>query len=228
MASHEKSNPVKGLQDVAAAKTVELLVKCDNPTTEFLKLDEHVQRLIFSHFLSTYALLEKQNEQLRSDEDKTNGFVLNAKFVYQWRHATAAERNDSPEERRKHGLCPVDFEPSEFYSHGDGGELVICNSSYVAETENWGKRTPLGYGSFEHKPLSSRISSQLLYYRVAAMFGMPPPQLMLYAGRFCWQATPQHKDGKSLLELKDSEGQVFEWFSGTKEAKKDALDLLSS
>ncbi|EXJ64092.1 hypothetical protein A1O7_00428 [Cladophialophora yegresii CBS 114405] len=258
MASHEKSDPVKSLRDLAASKTVEELVKFDNPTMELFQLDEHVQKLIFTRFLSKYALLEKENKQLRvnarltpyidwqlytqshgiipdpeemidpqSHELETNGFVLSAKFAEQWRHATEAERNGSPEETREHGLCPAVFEPLDLWSHGVGGELAICGFSSVESNEYMEEVTPCGqgYSTFEHKPLSRRISSQLLYYRLTVMFGMPPPQPM-GEWLFPWQVMLQHRDGKSLLDLNDSDGQSFESFSGTKEAKEDAVELL--
>jgi hypothetical protein len=269
MASHEKHNPVKSLQVLVASKVVEELLMCDNPTTEFFKLDEHLQKLVFAQFLSKYAGLEKRNEHHRihewltpfldwnlyskehdliefpeeidpqndaeehdlnevpeqfdpqSDENKTNGHVLKAKFLELWHHATDRELREPAEGETNRDLWQNRFDPLNVCSHGDEGKFTVCNA--FDDCEN---TPPCGFLPREHRYLSHRISTQLLYYRVATTFGMPPAH-STDAYKVSWKAILQHKDGTSQLYLNDWKGNAHSSFSGTKEAREDALELLN-
>ena len=83
-------------------------------------------------------------------------------------------------------------------------------------------------------PLHSRrshdqISSQLLYYRLATVFGMAPENSGMWFYETVWATELlHHKDVKSgILNIKDRKGFIDLYFLGTEEAKKDALELLS-
>jgi hypothetical protein len=269
MASNKKHNPVKSLQVLAASKAVEELLKCDNPTTEFFTLDEHLQKLVFAQFLSRYDRLEKRNthhrihewltpfidwklysqeydliefpeqldpqsdveehdlnevpEQLdpQSDEYKTNGHVLKAKFRELWHHATDRELSEPAEGVTNSDLRPNRFHSLDVCSHGAEGEFTVCNVFDACENI-----PPCGFSPREHRYLYDKISTQLLYYRVATTFGMPPAH-PTDAYKVCWKAILQHKDGTSRLYLNDWKGNAHSSFSGTKEAREDALELLN-
>ncbi|RVX73815.1 hypothetical protein B0A52_02705 [Exophiala mesophila] len=74
--------------------------------------------------------------------------------------------------------------------------------------------------SFQH-----RISSQLLYYRLAAVFGMPPPRPS-DGYHLTWSAKLQHTD-MSVLIFSDHNGGIGAWFTGYEDGSQSALRLLN-
>jgi len=74
--------------------------------------------------------------------------------------------------------------------------------------------------------LWDRISSQLLFYRLAATFGMPPP-VETDGYKVCWEINLQHYDGSSTLEFYDYKGAAKARFFGSDDASEDALKLIN-
>lgn len=70
-----------------------------------------------------------------------------------------------------------------------------------------------------------RISSQLLLYRVAVTFGMPPPR-ELDGYKSCWEVKLKHPDG-STLTLYDFKAAASLQFLGSRAAADDALELIN-
>ena len=77
-----------------------------------------------------------------------------------------------------------------------------------------------------HRYLWRRISSQLLFYRLAATFGMPPP-VETDGYKVCWEINLQHCDGSSTLEFYDYKGAAKARFFGSDDASEDALKLIN-
>ncbi|KAH8745558.1 hypothetical protein F5883DRAFT_586889, partial [Diaporthe sp. PMI_573] len=73
--------------------------------------------------------------------------------------------------------------------------------------------------------LHQAISSQLLYYRLAVVFGMPEP-VTTDGYKTCWSVVLQFRDKTGRLELSDSKGGAWAAFCGSEDASKAALWLL--
>jgi len=71
-----------------------------------------------------------------------------------------------------------------------------------------------------------RLSSQLLFYRLTVVFGMPPPREQ-DGYKSCWEVDLQYSDGASVLSFYDYKGAGNLRFSGTSKASDDALKLLT-
>jgi hypothetical protein len=74
--------------------------------------------------------------------------------------------------------------------------------------------------------LRDRISSQLLFYRLAVTFGMPPP-VETDGYKVCWEINLQHHDESSTLEFYDYKGSAEVRFFGSNDASDDALKLVN-
>lgn len=73
---------------------------------------------------------------------------------------------------------------------------------------------------------NNSISSQLLYYRLSVLFGMPPA-VETDSYKVCWETTLKHADGSNYLELGDYKGSVRARFWGSEVASQDGLKLIS-
>ena len=71
----------------------------------------------------------------------------------------------------------------------------------------------------------TRISSQLLLYRLSVMFGMPERRES-DGYKVCWEITLHHSSRKGTLDVYDYKGAASAAFTGSSEASDDALDLL--
>ena len=72
-----------------------------------------------------------------------------------------------------------------------------------------------------------RISSQLLYYRISVLFGMPSAR-RTDGYKSCWEVELRHIDGTSILRLYDSEGAAAVGFNGLDgSASNDGLELIN-
>ncbi|OCK73620.1 hypothetical protein K432DRAFT_447735 [Lepidopterella palustris CBS 459.81] len=105
--------------------------------------------------------------------------------------------------------------------------LEICSKS---ADSNFGFRASHNY-SLDIEPVefffSDRISSQLLYYRISVLFGMPPA-LETDGYKCCWEVELKHIDGESILRLYDSKGSAAVGFSGFDgSASDDAFELIN-
>jgi hypothetical protein len=69
-----------------------------------------------------------------------------------------------------------------------------------------------------------RITSQLLYYRISILFGMPPAK-ETDGYKCCWEVRLRHRDGESELRLYDSKGAAAVSFEGY--ASDDGLELVT-
>lgn len=73
---------------------------------------------------------------------------------------------------------------------------------------------------------SRQISSQLLYYRLIALFGMLPQSDNIDRYKVIWAVDLVHKDQVSHVEICDYKGFHPFSFDGTEEAKEDPIKLL--
>jgi hypothetical protein len=165
----------------------------------------------------------QSNKALRNDmNEPRNSYLLRVKFLQQWRYAIEPELATFFSEQISHRIQQnkTHFDNSTLCSHDLEGELAVY------EYSEHSKHPPgYGHGYDAHKSLDDKISSQLLYYRLTTIFGMPPQRKL--NAYYTWRATLIYKDGESCLEVGDCNGSATVYFHGTKEAKASALALLS-
>jgi hypothetical protein len=70
------------------------------------------------------------------------------------------------------------------------------------------------------------LSSQLMFYRICATFGMPPPRPIV-RGKMAWIVQLIDKHGLTMLRIQDFEGTCLAWYSGFSEDSYKALELLN-
>ena len=76
--------------------------------------------------------------------------------------------------------------------------------------------------------LATRISSQLLLYRLIALFDLPPWPEWFNPNTYPWAVELKHEDETSSLSLCDDDGSARALFEGKSEASsKDGLELLT-
>ena len=73
---------------------------------------------------------------------------------------------------------------------------------------------------------TNRMSSQLLLYRIACIFGMPP-QKECDGYKSCWGVCLRHCSGASNLVLDEHKGAISVHFQGSSEDSQDALGLIN-
>ena len=163
---------------------------------------------------------EDEAEYYEQSENPQNGFRQQEYFVRKWDFSDEADSD--------HGLnAAIAGEPVVWRSIHDvelrGSELVLVEPS-AHLTPGQAIRNPVCMG--EKHGFSDCISSQLLLYRLTAMFGMPseyePPR-----PEFCWEVYLMHNSEKGFLHLYDEHGAARCKFWGTQEASNDALNLLN-
>lgn len=99
-------------------------------------------------------------------DPNTNGHVMKEKYTTEWRYASPEDTAYA--EMSTHRMAENNFDIMTLLSHGgedSSSELTICDHA---------QRKSCGFSYREHHHLYERISSQLLYYRLASVFGMPP------------------------------------------------------
>ncbi|KAF2843363.1 hypothetical protein M501DRAFT_1012718 [Patellaria atrata CBS 101060] len=75
-------------------------------------------------------------------------------------------------------------------------------------------------------PFYSRISSQLLTYRIIVTFGMPP-RANGSMDNNCWEIVLHYRGGSSTLRFWDYGGSARVQFQGCEEGRNDALELVN-
>jgi hypothetical protein len=74
------SASTKSLQDLAAKKTIEALLKSDTCTTDFLALDDHQKGLIFTSLITQYE--ELQDDSARFEAQKVSRAAVTGILIY--------------------------------------------------------------------------------------------------------------------------------------------------
>ncbi|KAJ9609200.1 hypothetical protein H2200_006972 [Cladophialophora chaetospira] len=161
---------------------------------------------------------EKETEEWKSK----NGYCLKERFLEDWHYSSEAEREAGQDRRTfDRELMNNRFDVSTLCSHGAEGDLVVCE--YPGRMQD----TPACGHSYEsHREFWYKISSQLLYYRVTTIFGMPPSDEN-DGYKVAWWAHLTYKDGKSRLDIGDWKGHASTNYYGNAEGRESALALLN-
>jgi hypothetical protein len=244
------SASTKSLQDLAAKKTIEALLKSDTCTTDFLALDDHQKGLIFTSLIKQYKTLQDDSARLEALEGRTPwlDWALYARghdriprahgefdgddadddaddddddhehantdadrdedaahvgdlITFEEDLARSAAKHAHWRETNPHGIKKILREKwtyatssqHELYErsfnvfrnpHFSVMSLLIHGATAAGKMEMCNEQDQMGGGGGEdakckfqwneHHYLWDKISSQLLYYRVTSMFGMPP------------------------------------------------------
>jgi len=144
--------------------------------------------------------------------------ALRARFTNIWRFGR--NRGVDVEATRK-------IQRREFLNLG-GSDIVMGPSGEWRQLYRDGARLGKGVDTWhpeESIGLREVISSQLLLYRLASIFGLPPTGER-YGYRGIWNVCLDHSDRQSSLRFKDFMGSVSCYFLGTRKAFRDVLKLL--
>jgi hypothetical protein len=236
-----KSQQVRSLQELSAARLQDVILNSDTADDDFASLEPRIQMLLFNSLRTEHARLRGVSEDFerlsrripRVDLQLYSTMSTNVSGELAsdidrdlhrstWHYLKSLEDYDGDRHPRRHkDFRQWDFQEYKNYQlHAElpGTEFKIPLQGRWSPT--WSK-LPLGLSS-------NRISSQLLLYRINAIFGMPPP-----AGKeefnywSPWGLKLLHMDGVSVITCTDHMGAASIDFSGIKKASDDALDLLN-
>ncbi|KAH8761617.1 hypothetical protein F5883DRAFT_562538, partial [Diaporthe sp. PMI_573] len=177
------------------AKQLERLLCSKKPSHDFNLLGTQQQQLLFSYLLGEYQHLRNYLHESHCPE-ADRGVVLH--------------NRDCVERIR---WCSFDlFRPS---APQQSLQLEVCTSGDER------RKHAVEKSFFLH----DAVSSQLLYYRLAVVFGMPEP-VITDEYKTCWSVVLQFRDKTGRLELSDSKGGAWAAFCGSEDASKAALWFL--
>jgi hypothetical protein len=191
-------------------------VRAEN--TRLREIEQKWERLTqFCPILDTQIYL-RSNRELNEEDDT----VADEERVLTelWYYKDADDGNEHERTARASSPIPKSWNSSDLVSESPNEELGIF---VLSDPSTRYSRNPPERG---HRDLWERISSQLLFYRLAATFGMPPP-VETDGYKSCWEITLQHRDDSSTLEFYDYKGAAKARFFGSDDASEDALKLIN-
>ncbi|KAH8749759.1 hypothetical protein F5883DRAFT_580783 [Diaporthe sp. PMI_573] len=203
------------------AKQLERLLCSKKPSHDFNLLGTQQQQLLFSYLLGEYQHLRNYLHESHCPEADRAVVLHNRDRFSQEAADTLLERpridwsyaDDSFEPVERIRWCSFDlFRPS---APQQSLQLEVCTSGDER------RKHAVEKSFFLH----DAISSQLLYYRLAVVFGMPEP-VITDEYKTCWSVVLQFRDKTGRLELSDSKGGAWAAFCGSEDASKAALWLL--
>ncbi|KAK5188457.1 hypothetical protein LTS03_011682, partial [Exophiala xenobiotica] len=239
----------RALQDPCAEKVLEQLRKDKQAVTTFDSFDPDIQQVAFVHLWQDYTRLHEigrkysvydkwcpaadgdlytADARTRLFDDAANSNDLNNKasaegtrdhFRAVWQYRDPSD--DYPPSRSDDDVSWDSWNlliPSSSERHFELCQCVEERRCGSCGCDNWKKA---GLHVWE------TISSQLLLYRLTAVFGMPPlhPDV---GYKTCWTVELIYcKDTKNVFMLEDYKGGVNVHFHGSKEAGISAVDLLN-
>lgn len=225
------------LQALCEQKALELDLESD-----FESLEPRLQRLLFNKVRAENARLreiEQKWERLTrlcpsldtqiylrpngrlSEEDEIAAYEEKRVLTELWYYKDTDEDNGQERAMRMSSPIPKrSWDSLDLVSESPDEELGIFA---LSDPSTQYSRKPPGR---RHRYLWARISSQLLFYRLAATFGMPPP-VETDGYKVCWEINLQHCDDSSTLEFYDYEGAAKARFFGSDDANEDALKLIN-
>ncbi len=143
-----------------------------------------------------------------------DGYMVKGYFRRRWVYDRSEAKEFSPEERD-------DTKDKSWNSYN----LLDENGSSTLVVEE--RRNTHQLDHTTGCRLSMKISSQLLLYRLTAVFGMAPASKRMYKYKQVWEATLYWKDdNNSKVTFFDYKGTASAQFSGNEDACKSSLKLL--
>ncbi|KAE9988432.1 hypothetical protein EG328_011192 [Venturia inaequalis] len=188
-----------------------------------LKLKEKELRLIKSMMPTTdlrvYTIMSPADPECPTQDEDT---LLRHEFCSKWRYVSYATQYESFSGRR----YTIEWDHEFLGAESPHDPLVLFSSKkMLPKTPHGGEPT-------------TRISSQLLLYRVCALFGMPLSEGRRSRDDDCWSAYLRYRPrpgvqgnplGHSFIGLTDVDGDVSIWFGGfSDEASLAAVDLINA
>ncbi len=254
MADHEGPPlpPQPSLQELCETKVLGQILRSDDPDSDFASLDSHSQLLLFTRLRTENARLREGDGKWRlltkycpatdlqiyfsstriepgSGEDEQNGYDQKGAFLDRWSYLTE-DGYDNESEGDDHAgnddasgpelVRDTTWDQYNLFSESPDSDLRLCfHDEWDSSTRCLCRQK--GYHSF-----STRVSSQLLLYRLTVTFGMPPSRED-DGYKSCWVVDLRNLDGISVLSFQDYKGAADVRFYGTTEASVDALKLLN-
>ena len=229
------------LRDLTVAEAVKQFLESESPGKDFEALEPVQQKLIFMHLLSERSEYSRALAAERRFQDLKVLMPGTDLSIYRGRHRIEQPENleddEGPEGRAQQ------FRAEWSYTRKDdsySGPIVIFDSHPTDGEIHWHSYDLYSEGpeselkvrnqaemiSLATTPIWRRISSQLLLYRLLALFGTP---LFLQADGYksCWGTGLVSSDKKSKLTLRDMKGAPSALFKSTEEGSKSALSLLN-
>ncbi|MCJ1241118.1 hypothetical protein MMC14_009122 [Varicellaria rhodocarpa] len=162
-------------------------------------------------------IYEKQNTPIEPDggRDDRNGHRMQRIFRRTWSCVSNADDNNH-QYFGAHITLDTNWLGSRHLTYEEETPGSDQGGSYTFDPSN-GCRNLL--------PLSRRISSQLLFYRLTVVFGMPPFRRLSLCT--CWEFKLRHHDMASILLFRDENGAAEVSFIGNTASGDDALQLLN-
>jgi hypothetical protein len=243
--ANRKGPPQPWLQEPCEMESLEQILRSDSADSDFASLEPRMQQLLFSKLRTENARLLEVEEKWcqltwpcpRTDtqiylgfptiepggeEDERNDSNKKATFRNRWSYPIGdsdEKKNDGGEGRGPEISRNISWESADLIADSPDSELrLYSNHSDGLDLLYLLKKRDNGF--------RSRVSSQLLLYRLIVTFGMPPPK----EGdgyKSCWEVDLRHCDGASVLNFWDYKGSPSVGFDGTAEASADALKLLN-
>jgi hypothetical protein len=248
--ANRKGPPQPWRQGSGEMESLEQILCSDSADSDFASLKPRMQQQLFSKLRTENARLLKVEEKWRQltascprtdiqiyldfptiepgdEEDERNSSNKEATFRNRWSYPIGdsdENENDGGEGRGLEGLeglevsRNISWESGNLVADSPDSELRLSRYSDGLDLLSFMGKMDNGF--------SSRVSSQLLLYRLTVMFGMPPPKK---GDRYksCWEVHLRHCDGASVLRFRDYKGGPSLGFNGTAEASADALKLLN-
>lgn len=225
------------LQALCEQKALELDLESD-----FESLEPRLQHLLFNKVHAENARLreiEQKWERLTrfcpsldteiylrpnrvlNEDDEIAAYEEKRVFTGLWYYRDIGDDNEQERAVRISSPIPKGgWDCSDLVSESPDGELAIF---VLRDPLTQHSKKPPGR---RQRYLWNQISSQLLFYRLAATFGMPP--LVETDGyKSCWDISLQYCDDSSTLEFYDYKGSASVRFFGSDNASEDALKLVN-
>ena len=219
------------LQAICLRKALEGILDLDFPASDFSSLEPRLQEVLFTSLRNeTNRLREKETQWSRVLKDRPS---LDTE-IYEREHTSIGPGDGGYRMQRNFRQtwsCVSNAEDVIIGAHSTLDTIWRGSRDLTYEVETPGSDQGGSYtfdpsnGHRNFLPLWRRISSQLLFYRLTVVFGMPPSRRL--SVRTCWEVKLRHLDGASALLFRDHKGAVEATFVGNAASNDDALQLLN-
>ena len=194
----------------------------EQPGRDFDGLEPAQQKLVFTHLLTEHRRALGAERSFKNVKDWMPVTDFSICTVRDRIHQSEdAKNDDDPYERAEQfrAAWTYDLGPVEGEVHWHTYDV------YSEDAESELKVGPLLEQPRRTVPFYTRISSQLLLYRLCALFGTPSFRES-DGYKSCWDTALVSSDKKCQLELYDYKGAAHVQFHGTEEGSKSAVSLL--
>jgi len=222
-----KSNSKKG-KKVSVGSALDKILHSETPYADFAAMEPAHQQRLFKYLRQEYERLLDEERQL-SRIKRLRPYIDSQIFTVDSRAKPGrAEGKGKNEYSQKDSFLDT-------WTYGDDDDgvtrepttewnfLDLMSETPAADLQVRPRNGPQCADAFR---LCDRISSQLLLYRLTAVFGMPPRK-GTDGHRSCWQASLRHQDDGSILFLQDFKGRPDVMFWGSGRGSASALKLLN-